>query len=100
MTHEKIKRRQITGQINDDKDIPRLRRHYQHLLENSMRDEGLAPLLDVSPAFSLDFDGDHYLFTFTMHGVKIGRKEAYKCQGVMDGKVVPRTLPQESLNQS
>jgi len=95
VTHSKILRRQIDGEIGSDKDIPRLRLHFQKLLEDSMRDEGIVPLLDVLPAFSLEYINDTYKFKLTMHGVMVG-KEATKWQGMSDGKLYPIPTQQDS----
>lgn len=99
MTHDKVLRRQIEGEIGNDKDIPRLRAHFQKLLEDSMRDEEMVPLLDIAPAFSLEYKDGTYIFKLTMHGVKIG-KEANKWQGMSDGKLYPRRIHKDSSNQS
>jgi hypothetical protein len=91
MTHKAIKRFQIDGQIRDDSDIARLREQYVKLLVNQMRDEGYVQVLDLTPAFSIEYDKTKstYKFLLTMHGVFYGKVRARELYGVANSREVP-----------
>lgn len=88
MTHQKIYRRQLEGIIGEDKDIPRLRLYFQKVMEDSMKDEGMVPMLDIEPAFSLEYHDGRYKFVMTLHGVKV-KGDAYKWHGMSNGRLLP-----------
>jgi hypothetical protein len=35
--------------------------------------------------------GDKYEFSYTMHGVYVGRDKAWQNEGMLDGKLIPST---------
>lgn len=82
MTHKNIKRFQMDGVIADDSDILRLYGQYVNLLTHSMRSQGYVPVLDLSPAWSLSYNGKHYEFLLSMHGVYYGTAKAKKIAGI------------------
>lgn len=90
MTHKAIKRFQIDGSIKDEKDIPRLKDQYVKILVEQMRDSGYVQVLDLTPAFSTQYDSVKQKFDFllTMHGVYYGNK-AKTLYGVSDAREVP-----------
>jgi len=94
ITHKKIVRRQLSGIFASDSDIPRLRNHFQHLLETSMRDEGIVPHLDIDQGFSVEYLEGRWSFLLTIYGIRIGREGAAECQGLTNGKLVPRYIRQ------
>jgi hypothetical protein len=89
MTHKKIKRYQIEGKINNDSDIVRMQAQYINTLWYKMRSEGYVPVLDLSPAWSLQWDGEHYDFLLTVHGVYYGKTRALDIYGVEGLREIP-----------
>ncbi len=89
MTHKKIKRYQIDGQLASDADILRIQAQYVNMLYYDMRGQGFVPVLDLSPAWSTSWDGDKYSFLLTVHGVYLGKARAKKVYGVIGQKEIP-----------
>ena len=77
MTHKKIKRFQIEVEFLDDSDIIRIRNQYENLLTSQMRDAGYIRVLDIDPAFSVEFTGETWKFVMTIHGIYVGKKKAW-----------------------
>jgi len=92
MTHKKIKRFQINVEFLDDSDIIRIKNQYESLLIHDMRDKGYVRMLDIDPAFSVEFNGETWKFLMTIQGVYIGKKKAWDTEGMAHGKLIPRTL--------
>lgn len=90
MTHKAIKRFQIDGFIRDDSDLARLREQYVKLLVTQMRDSGYVQVLDLSPAFAIEYDQakSGYKFLLTMHGVYYG-KRAREIYGISNSREIP-----------
>lgn len=82
----------ITGQINDDSSIPRLKQEYQYLLEQDMRSQGYVPLLDLDVQFWLDYnqEQDTYNFEIVLYGVYVGKKKSYQYEGFSGQSLVPK----------
>ena len=100
MTHKRIKRFQIAVEFNDDSQIISLRPQYENLLTQDMRGKGYIRVLDIDPAFSIEFTGQTWRFLMTLHGIYVGRKKAWQFEGITQNKLIPRTTPQAILNQS
>lgn len=94
MTHKKIIRRQLDGTINDDSDIPRIRKQFEHMIITSAIDEDMVRHLDINPEFSLEYTGGSWKFLLTIHFVKVSPGEASKWQGVSDGKLIAKPTHQ------
>lgn len=92
MTHKKIKRFQINVEFLDDSDIIRIKNQYENLLVHDMRDKGYVRILDIDPAFSVEFNGETWKFLMTIQGVYVGKKKAWDTEGMAQGKLIPRTL--------
>jgi hypothetical protein len=91
--HKDIKRFPLDGLMNDDSDFIRLRAQFETLIVHQMRDGGYVPVLDIGPLFSTKLlDDGHYEFELTVYGVYVGRKKAWKVEG-MDGlgRYLPRS---------
>lgn len=95
MTHKKIHRFQETGVIGDDSNIMRLRETYIKLLTDKMRDEGYVRLLDLDPAWSIEFNHETGKFGFllTLHGIYLGKNEAKKTYGIANSRSIPLANP-------
>jgi hypothetical protein len=91
MTHKNIKRFQIDVEFLDDSDMIRIRNQYENLLTSSMREKGYVRVLDIDPAFSVEFTGETWKFLMTIHGVYVGKKEAWNLEGISQAKKIPRT---------
>lgn len=94
MTHRKIKRFQIDVQFQDNAQLISLRPQYENLLVQDMRGKGYVRILDIDPAFSVEFTGETWKFLMSIHGVYVGKKKAWQLEGITQGKSIPRTTRQ------
>ena len=99
MTHRPIKRFQIRVEFADDSDMIRIKNQYQNMLTHDMRSKGYARLLDIDPAFSVEFTGETWKFIMTVHGVYVGKKKAWESEGITQGKLISRYIRQAKLKQ-
>jgi len=99
MTHKRIKRFQIEVEFYDNTQLISLRPQYENLLVQDMRGKGYIRVLDIDPAFSIEFTGETWRFLMTLHGVYVGRKKAWQFEGITQSKLIPRTTPQATLNR-
>lgn len=95
--HKRIKRFELTGQISDDRFIPRMKNEYIRLLSDSMRDEGYVQRLDIEPDWSLSYTGNHYEFTLSVYGSYIGKKNAACIDGLDKNR--PIYIPQSKSGE-
>jgi hypothetical protein len=100
MNHKNIKRFQVEVKFKDDSEIIRLRAQYENLLTHDMRSRGYARVLDIDPSFSVEFTGETWAFLMTLYGVYVGKKKAWLSEGITQGKLIPRSMPQHILKQS
>lgn len=96
MTHKQIKRFQIDVEFLDDSDIIRIRNQYENLLISQMRDAGYIRVLDIDPAFSVEFTGETWKFLMTIHGVYVGKKKAWQLEGIAQNKAIKRSIRQRT----
>lgn len=82
----------MQGQIIDDSAIPRLRKHYEHILDQDMRLQGYVPILDLDIQFSLEYDEptDTYNFDIIVYGIYVGKKKANEYEGFSGQNLIPR----------
>ena len=99
MTHRKIKRFQIDVQFQDNAQLISLRPQYENLLIQDMRGKGYVRVLDIDPAFSVEFTGETWKFLMTLHGVYVGKKKAWQSEGIIQSRLIPRSMPQLISNQ-
>lgn len=99
MTHKAIKRFQISVEFLDDADMIRVKNQYLNLLDNQMKDKGFVRVLDIDPAFSVEFTGETWKFIMTIHGVYVGKKKAWESEGITQGKLIPRSIRQVTSKQ-
>jgi len=90
VTHRKIKRFQIEVQFDDNSRLISLRPQYENLLTQDMRGKGYVRVLDIDPAFSVEFTGETWKFLMSIHGVYVGKKKAWQLEGITQGKLIPR----------
>ena len=100
MTHRKIKRFQIDVEFQDNAQLISLRPQYENLLIQDMRGKGYVRVLDIDPAFSVEFTGETWKFLMSIHGVYVGKKKAWQLEGITQGKSIPRTTRQHISSQS
>jgi hypothetical protein len=93
MTHRKIKRFQIDVEFYDNAQLISLRPQYENLLVQDMRGKGYVRVLDIDPAFSVDFTGETWKFLMSIHGVYVGKKKAWQLEGMTQGKLIQRNIP-------
>jgi hypothetical protein len=91
MTHRKIKRFQVDVEFQDNAQLISLRPQYENLLIQDMRGKGYVRVLDIDPAFSVEFTGETWKFLMSIHGVYVGKKKAWQLEGITQGKSIPRT---------
>lgn len=91
MTHQNIKRFQIIVEFLDDSDMIRIKKQYDDLLISQMKEAGYTRVLDIDPAFSVEFDGQTWKFLMTIHGVYVGKKKAWQLEGITQGKLIARS---------
>lgn len=94
MTHQRIKRFQIQVQFNDNSQLISLRPQYENLLIQDMRGKGYVRVLDIDPAFSVEFTGETWKFLMSIHGVYVGKKKAWQLEGTTQNKLIPRATHQ------
>ena len=99
MTHQNIKRFQIAVEFLDDSDMIRIKKQYDNLLIEQMRESGYIKVLDIDPAFSVEFDGQTWKFLMTIHGVYVGKKKAWQLEGITQGKLIARSTHLPISNQ-
>ena len=99
MTHKRIKRFQIDVEFYDNTQLISLRPQYETLLTHDMRSKGYVRVLDIDPAFSVEFTGETWKFLMTLHGVYVGKKKACLLEGITQGKSIPRNTPLLISNQ-
>lgn len=82
----------MQGQIHDDSAIPRLRKQYEHMIEDDMRTQGYVPILDLDIQFSLDYDeiNDIYNFDIVLYGIYVGKKKSYLYEGFSGQTLIPK----------
>jgi hypothetical protein len=100
VTHRKIKRFQIEVQFDDNSRLISLRPQYENLLTQDMRGKGYVRVLDIDPAFSVEFTGETWKFLMSIHGVYVGKKKAWQLEGITQGKLIPRNIRQRISSQS
>ena len=99
MNHKPIKRFPIKVEFADDSGIPRLRYQYESMLTHDMRSKGYVRVLDIDTNFSIEFNGETWVFLMTLYGVYVGKKKAWQSEGITQGKLIPRTTRQTISNQ-
>ena len=98
--HRKIKRFQIEVEFDDNSRLISLRPQYENLLTQDMRGKGYVRVLDIDPAFSVEFTGETWKFLMSIHGVYVGKKKAWQLEGITQGKLIPRNIRQRISSQS
>lgn len=100
MTHKRIKRFQIEVQFHDNAQLISLKPQYENLLVQDMRGKGYIRVLDMDPAFSIEFNGETWKFLMTLHGIYVGKKKAWQLEGTTQNKLIPRNMSQATSSQS
>ena len=99
MNHKPIKRFPIRVEFADDAGIPRLKYQYENMLTHDMRNKGYVRVLDIDTNFSVEFNGETWVFLMTLYGVYVGKKKAWLSEGITQGKLIPRTIRQTISSQ-
>ena len=69
------------------------------MLTHDMRSKGYVRVLDIYTSFSVEFDGQTWVFLMTLYGVYAGKKKAWLSEGITQGKLVPRNMRQTISSQ-
>ena len=64
-----------------------------------MRGKGYVRVLDIDPAFSVEFTGETWEFLMSIHGIYVGKKKAWQIEGIAQGKQIPRSMRQTISSQ-
>lgn len=99
MNHKNIKKFQVRVEFKDDSDMIRIRAQYESLLTQDMRGKGYLRVLDLDPSFSVEFNGETWVFLMTLYGVYVGKKQAWLSEGITQGKLIPRSMRQTISSQ-
>ena len=99
MTHKRVKRFQIEVQFQDNSQLISLKPQYETLLTHDMRSKGYIRVLDMDPAFSVEFNGETWKFLMTLHGIYVGKRKAWRLEGVSQNKLIPRNIHQHTSSQ-
>lgn len=97
--HKRIKRFELQGQINDDSIIPRMKNEYIRLLNDTMRDSGYAPRLDIDPDWSLAYNGNYYEFTLSVYGAYVGKRQAASLVGIDKNRGIYNGKKNENMQE-
>jgi hypothetical protein len=92
MIHRSIKKFQVGVEFADDSDMIRIKNQFENLITHDMRIKGYARVLDIDPAFSVEFTGETWKFLMTIHGIYVGKKKAWQSEGITQGKLIPRSM--------
>jgi len=88
--HEEIVSFTREGELRDDSDIIRIKDVMRRDIEDEMRLDGFAPILDLLVHWSTEYipDKKRYRFKMTLYGVHLGGLDCSKIVGVSDGKII------------
>jgi hypothetical protein len=100
MTHRRIKRFQVQVEFHDNSQLISLKPQYENLLIQDMRGKGYIRVLDIDPAFSVEFTGETWKFLMSIHGVYVGKKKAWQLEGTTQNKLIPRATHQPTSSLS
>lgn len=95
--HKPIKKFDLSGLINDEAAMPRLKTEYIKLIVSQMKLNGFVPRFDIEPDFTIDYNEKKQYFEFklSVYGIYIGRKQTECIMGI-DGNRVIYTPPNKS----
>ena len=80
--HKRIKRFELTGQILDDRMIPKMKEEYTRVLEDSMKYSGYIRRLDIDTDWTIIYNGNHYEFILSVYGAYVGKRNALCLDGL------------------
>ncbi len=89
--NRKIKQFGYSGEFLDDSVVISTRITAENIVRHDMRSKGYVRVLDIDPAFSVEFTGETWKFLMSIHGVYVGKKKAWQLEGITQGKSIPRT---------
>jgi hypothetical protein len=82
--HKTIKRFTLSGIIQDESALGRLKNEYARLLTSEMRLSGYVPRIDIDTDFTIDYNEtkNYFEFEISLHGVYAGRKRSEWILGI------------------
>ena len=80
----------MSGDMSDDSKIWQTRETAKNTLITEMRDGGYVPLIDLDPAWSLEYDevSRKFSFVMTIHGAFVGKKRSWEVYGLSGNREV------------
>lgn len=101
MTDRNIKRFQLDVQVKDSGVLMEKEHDYVRIIQDNMRSEGYVPVLDLGVWRTVDYDekGDTFSYTLTIQGVFVGKRKAWEIEGLLSGRLLPKSIPENKLEQ-
>ena len=89
--HKPLKKFYISGVIQDEALLGRLKIEYTRLLISEMRLSGYVPRLDLDPDFTIGYNDIKNFFEFelSVHGVYAGKRKSEWIAGIDGTNLVP-----------
>ena len=89
--HDEIRRFNLTGLVTSERFIS-ARENLIKDVEDSMRDEGFVPVLDLKPQFTRNYDPktESFEFEVSVYGTYVG-DESWHVSGMTNGTLVKRS---------
>lgn len=89
--HDDIRKFDLEGELGEP-NVVTTRDRLVDFVEESMRDYGYVPALDIEPQFTLDYNMETESFNFklTVYGIEVGKERACKLGGILSGKEIVR----------
>ena len=86
--HKPLKRCYISGIIQDEAWLGRLKIEYVRLLVSEMRLSGYVPRIDIDPDFTIEYTGKSYEFRLSIYGAFVGKRNAECLIGIDKNKPI------------
>lgn len=92
--HDEIKRFGLTGEVASDRFVS-ARDVLIKEVEDSMRDDGFVPVLDLLPQFTRAYNAGTETFSFevSVYGTYIGEEDSWQVSGTMGGIPIKKSIP-------
>lgn len=96
-----IHREVLKGQVADS-GVVRVRATWEKTLEDSMRDSGYVPCLDLDTVFTTSYvaEKEHFDCELVMYFMYVGKKKSWQVEGVSAGRTIPMSTPSKKSEPS
>lgn len=100
MTDKNIKRYQMEVEVEDSGVFMQKFDQFNHTLTVRLRDDGYVPLLDLPTFVTVDYKEEHFHYVLTVQAVFVGKKRSWHIAGILHGREVLKSTPENKSNQS